>query len=238
MVLLAQDLVFKSGNSSAALVELYSSEGCSSCPPAEAWMSSLRTAPGLWKDIFPVSFHVDYWDYLGWPDRFASPAYTARQRAYASRLGQSSMYTPEFIVNGQEWQRASLGGQSIPSMGAAKSGSLTLTVNDKEKQISAEFAPAGAAPKQALTLNVALLGIDIISHVTRGENAGQKLKHDFVVLGFSSSPLKADASGNYQNSAIALGSATADEPAAIVAWVSQPDGSILQVTGGWMAAGK
>jgi hypothetical protein len=235
-ILLAQDLVFKSTNSATSLIELYSSEGCSSCPPAETWMNNLKTAPGLWKDIFPVSFHVDYWDNLGWPDRFASVAYTDRQRDYASRLGQGSIYTPEFIVNGREWQGNSLAGQTIPAMGAQKSGLLTLTVNVKEKQISAEFAPAGAAPTQVLTLNVALLGFNIVTDVKRGENAGQKLKHDFVVLGFNSSPLKADANGGYQDAAIALGSSTDDVPGAIVAWVSKEDGSILQVTGGWLSS--
>jgi hypothetical protein len=71
----------ESGTTQTALLELYSSEGCSSCPPAEAWMASLRDAPGLWRDFVPVVFHVAYWDRLGWRDRFASEQFTQRQYA-------------------------------------------------------------------------------------------------------------------------------------------------------------
>ncbi|MDB4793761.1 DUF1223 domain-containing protein, partial [Methylacidiphilales bacterium] len=86
MPLRAQDVVFKSNIPTASLIELYSSEGCSSCPPAEAWVNDLKSAPELWKSIFPVVFHVDYWDGLGWPDRFSRADYTQRQRNYAAQL--------------------------------------------------------------------------------------------------------------------------------------------------------
>src|SRR5947207_2933082 len=75
---------FTSGETAATLVELFTSEGCSSCPPADAWMSRLKRNPDLWKAIVPAVFHVDYWDRLGWPDRFARPEFTRRQRLYAS----------------------------------------------------------------------------------------------------------------------------------------------------------
>src|ERR1700712_4295101 len=81
----AEPVKLLSGENRVHLLELYSSEGCSSCPPAESWLGELRTAPGLWRDFVPVAFHVNYWDRLGWRDRFASKEYTARQYAYSSQ---------------------------------------------------------------------------------------------------------------------------------------------------------
>src|SRR5579859_7181132 len=82
----AQDtnLVFESRTQQTALLELYTSEGCSSCPPAEAWLSRLKGSPVLWKDFVPVAFHVDYWDYLGWRDKLGARQFSERQRAYAT----------------------------------------------------------------------------------------------------------------------------------------------------------
>jgi hypothetical protein len=228
----SQDVVFKSSSPKASLIELYSSEGCSSCPPAEAWTNDLKTAPGLWKDIFPVAFHVDYWDGLGWPDRFASAVYTQRQRDYANRLGQDSVYTPEFILNGAEWRRGWFSGQEIPLTGAAKSGSLTVTVLDKK--VSAVYALYTNASTQPLSLNVALLGFNVVTDVKAGENSGRSLEHDFVVLGFRSFPLTSDGNGNFQSETQALKSSTDDQPGALVAWVSRNDGTILQIAGGWL----
>jgi hypothetical protein len=232
----AQDTVFKSSGSSSSLIELYSSEGCSSCPPAEEWTNRLKDAPGLWKDVCPVAVHVDYWDGLGWPDRFARPEYTQRQRDHAARLNQDSVYTPEFVVNGQEWRRGWFSGQALPKEGAEKSGSLALTVNVKEKKISAEYTPGGSAAATGLVLNVAVLGIGITTDVKAGENGGRQLQHDFVVLGFSSTPLSAETDGAFHDSAVEIKSTVNDAPGAIVAWVSNADGAILQVTGGWLSA--
>src|SRR5689334_8314649 len=81
------DKHFTSGETQVALLELFTSEGCSSCPPAERWLGALRDAPGLWRDFVPIAFHVNYWDRLGWPDRFASREATQRQHAYAAVWG-------------------------------------------------------------------------------------------------------------------------------------------------------
>ena len=82
---------FSSGPAQVALVELYTSEGCSSCPPAERWLGELRTAPGLWRDFVPVAWHVDYWNRLGWPDRFSTKEFTARQYAVAAAWRSDSV---------------------------------------------------------------------------------------------------------------------------------------------------
>ena len=99
-------LRFESGEKRVALVELFTSEGCSSCPPAERTLSKLTTHPSLWKTFVPVAFHVNYWDNLGWKDRLASVEFTRRQHTYASGWRSDTVYTPEFVLNGREWQWA------------------------------------------------------------------------------------------------------------------------------------
>src|SRR5215208_4087318 len=81
------------------VIELYTSEGCSSCPPADRWLSTLKTGDGNARAVVQA-FHVGYWDYIGWIDRFASPAFTERQRQIARRNGQSGIYTPQVVRNG------------------------------------------------------------------------------------------------------------------------------------------
>ncbi len=226
----SQDMIFKSSGSKATLVELYSSEGCSSCPPAEAWVSNLKSSPVLWKEIYPVVFHVDYWDGLGWPDRFAQAAFTERQRTYAARLGQASVYTPEFITSGHEWREWFEGGRN--PAGAETMGELSLVVKSSGEAISARFLPAAGAGSESYTLNVALLGIDVLSDVKRGENGGRKLQHDFVVLDFQSKPLT--SAENYASGPVKFSPSTGDSPGAVVAWISDGQGSIVQVAGGWL----
>ena len=94
----ADQLRFESGEKRVAFVELFTSEGCSSCPPAERTLSKLTTHPSLWKTFVPVAFHVNYWDNLGWKDRFASVEFTQRQRTYASGWNSGTVYTPEFVL--------------------------------------------------------------------------------------------------------------------------------------------
>ncbi len=98
-----RNAVFTSPERQVRLIELYTSEGCSSCPPADRWLSGLLTESHLWSSVVPIAFHVSYWDYLGWRDPFASEEYAKRQRIYAS-YGGTNVYTPGFFVNGREWR--------------------------------------------------------------------------------------------------------------------------------------
>lgn len=97
----AGDLIIKSGPQRVSLIELYISEGCSSCPPVEKWLSGLWNDPHLWRSVVPVAFHVDYWDRLGWKDRFAQPSFTAQQYGRATA---GTVHTPAFVVDGREWR--------------------------------------------------------------------------------------------------------------------------------------
>src|SRR5690349_19034423 len=100
----AESVVFQSSENQVALLELFTSEGCSSCPPAEKWLSSLKQSTALWTEFVPVAFHVDYWDYLGWRDPWAAKDFSDRQRNYAESWRSDSIYTPGFVLNGKEWR--------------------------------------------------------------------------------------------------------------------------------------
>ncbi|MGE5209412.1 MAG: DUF1223 domain-containing protein [Alphaproteobacteria bacterium] len=219
---------FESGQTQTTLLELFTSEGCSSCPPAEKWLSSLKSNPDLWKKIVPVAFHVDYWDRLGWRDRFAKPEFTSRQQRYAATWGGDSVYTPGFVVNGKEW-RSWFGGNSMPTT-SAKLGVLRVSLGNDGK-LAATFVPAATQPR-ALTLNVALLGNDLESDVKRGENSGRKLRHDFVVLDLIQTDM-VNKSNRWTGSVTLPTRSSNDKPSAIAAWITG-DGAPIQATGGWL----
>jgi hypothetical protein len=221
---------FESGETQSTLIELFTSEGCSSCPPAEKWLSTLKSSSDLWKKAVPVAFHVDYWNHLGWRDRFAKPEFTSRQQRYAAAWGGDSVYTPGFVVNGKEW-RGWFGGNAMPST-STKVGVLRVSAGDDGKA-SATFIP-DTMQSQPLALNVALLGNDLESDVKRGENSGRKLHHDFVVLQLAKSGMTNQ--GNLWKGTVLLSSnAGADKATALAAWVqSGQTAPPIQATGGWL----
>src|SRR5215471_15461328 len=135
---------FESSDAQSSLIELFTSEGCSSCPPAEKWLSGLKSNQELWKKIVPVAFHVDYWDHLGWRDRFAKPQFTSRQQHYASTWGSDSVYTPAFVVNGKEW-RDWFGGNLTPTS-STKVGVFRVSL-DADGKLGASFVPETRQPR-------------------------------------------------------------------------------------------
>src|SRR5271170_8109481 len=163
----AAPVVFQSSERQTALVELYTSEGCSSCPPAESWLSSLKKESGLWSDFVPVGFHVEYWDYLGWRDKWSSKQFTDRQRAYTSLSHGDSIYTPEFIVNGKEWRDWS-GSKTIPVQPRNQPGILKVS-SDDGVHWRAAFAPDVSLGSH-FEINAALLDSEVGSDVKAGEN--------------------------------------------------------------------
>jgi len=170
--------VFASGKDRAVagappmVVELYTSEGCSSCPPADRWASSLKGQPGL----VVLAFHVNYWDRLGWIDRFASHEATQRQHAWAQASGGGVVYTPQVIVDGRDW-RGWRGRPALPAPRAAASPPALelLRVGDL---VTARIGAMGTAP---LAGYWAVLEDQHHSRVRAGENAGETLRHDHVV---------------------------------------------------------
>ena len=219
---------FESGDTQSSLIELFTSEGCSSCPPAEKWLSALKSSSDLWKKAVPVAFHVDYWDRLGWRDRFAKPEFTSRQQRYAAAWGGDSVYTPGFVVNGKEW-RGWFGGNMTPTS-STKVGVLRVSLGADEK-VSASFA-ADTVQARPLSLNVALLGNDLESDVKRGENSGRKLRHDFVALQLAKSEMTNQ--GNLWTGTVLLPMPSGnDKPGALAAWITE-NTTPIQATGGWL----
>jgi hypothetical protein len=230
--LAAGQTVADSGDRRVSLIELFTSEGCSSCPPAEKWMSGLREAEGLWREFVPVSFHVDYWDQLGWRDGYASREFTARQRAYGAAWGASSIYTPEFVLDGREW-RTGRAVRVLPVAGKSAPGRLAverLAVG----RYRVVFHPVGNYSGGQAAL--ALLGFDRVSAVARGENAGRKLAHDFVVLALREVPLAVGEIAGTWTATVEIAEKAGEGRLAAAAWVTAGGGSQapLQAAGGWL----
>ncbi|OYV00169.1 MAG: DUF1223 domain-containing protein [Burkholderiales bacterium PBB5] len=160
----------QSGPQQRLLVELYTSEGCSSCPPADRWLSSLRGQP----QVLAVAFHVDYWDQLGWPDRFAQPAFTARQQALQRSSGARFVYTPQVLVNGRDWRQW----PQLPAAGVPAQVQL-LAERTGAAGVQLTVSPGAGAPAR-LGLWWALLEDGHQSAVKAGENRGDTLRHDHV----------------------------------------------------------
>jgi len=173
----------------ATVLELYTSEGCNSCPPADRWLSRAKDEPG----VVALAFHVDYWDRLGWTDRFGSAAYTQRQAAQAALNGARFSYTPQVVVDGvdrKDWPVAASAWQ--PARRPAAAVMLTL-VHDGE-EIRATVQPAVGAPAR-LAAYWAVTENGHVSAVKAGENAGVTLKHDRVVREYRPVPAWATAPG-------------------------------------------
>jgi len=219
----------KSSASGATLIELFTSEGCSSCPPAEAWQNNLKKRSDLWTRVVPVSFHVDYWDYLGWRDNLAHPSYARRQRAYQVKGHSRSVYTPGFFVNGREW-RGFFGSRKFVTRNPVAQGKLAVSVNTGGVDVTYSKHPHG---NKSLVLNVVLLGFDIAHQVRSGENSGRTLKHDFVVLHHMQIP---GAGNKAWNVPLKLNAKYRGHKAgAIVTWVSTTqDPRPVQVAAGWL----
>ena len=167
------------------VVELYTSEGCDSCPPADRWLSGLRGRT----DVLAAAFHVDYWDRLGWRDRFADPRYTQRQAALQSVRGARFSYTPQVVVDGRDWR-------GWPELPAARVGPspvrLTLQRDGEGVRWSAEPLPGAPA---RIALWWAVLEDGHRSEVKAGENAGATLQHDHVVRAYGTVPAWAGSAG-------------------------------------------
>jgi hypothetical protein len=219
-------LEFESGEDAVPLVELFTSEGCSSCPPAERWMGELRHEKGLWQDFVPVAWHVNYWDRLGWPDKFAAKKYTARQYAYADQWKAHTVYTPGLVRGGEEWHIRDGG---LNESGFSQGGALKVSVMGEN--VSVNFRATESRSK-GLQVNIARLGGGIASQVRSGENRGKKFEHEFLVLGWTQQPLRSGKALLHLPEV----DPTVNAPRqAIAVWISYAnDPTPIQATGGWL----
>lgn len=170
-----------SGPTLNPLIELYTSEGCSSCPPADRWLAELKAGPAV-----PLALHVDYWDYIGWRDRFADARFSARQREVARRTGGRVIYTPQVVLDGRDfraWSRPDTVMQGI-GQAAAKPARARISLSAEEKSagnwsLRLEGDVAQRQGRAAAYLAVFENGLE--TEVRAGENAGARLRHSNVV---------------------------------------------------------
>ena len=182
--------VGRAGETSASpvVLELFTSQGCSSCPPADRLLSALSSSPELAGRIVPLAFHVDYWNHIGWTDPFSSAEWSARQRDYARVLGSDRIYTPQLLVGGRTDIVGSDRGRAVRAMEGALAAPRAATVK-------LAHAPGGAAtltldvvarlgesaPEGPHRVLVALTESGLETAVGRGENGGKVLRNDHVV---------------------------------------------------------
>lgn len=160
------------------VVELFTSQGCASCPPADAYLHELADRDG----VIALSFNVDYWNYLGWKDTLASPAHTARQRAYARRLGLSGVYTPQMVVNGAAEDVGSKRDTIEQKISIARTTPLPVEVSftDKGETLALDVG-AGSAPGQPVTLWLIRFAMEERVEIAKGENQGRTMVYTHVV---------------------------------------------------------
>lgn len=231
------EVTFRSRPEQVSLVELYTSEGCSSCPPAETWLADLRRDPGLWTDFVPIAFHVNYWDHLGWRDVFATREFTQREYRYAEAWGSASVYTPCFVRNGEEWKSRS---RPAPKRSMTQVGELAVTPSGSgEFRVAFSPHPAANNLPAKLEVSVALLGGGITSSIRAGENSGKELRHEFVVLALTTVTLARSSDGKFAAAVHVVAPTDRAFPTmarrALAAWISPASTLMpLQATGGWL----
>lgn len=182
----------RSAASRVPLIELYTSEGCSSCPPADKWLRELVPKVLSAGEAVPLAFHVDYWDRLGWRDRFASPVYTGRQSEYAKVSGSSFVFTPQVIIAGRNYPAWSSNSRVQDDVHDALKRMPDADITLRQRSVSSARIGfevraqmhQGTNPGD-VRIYAALFQNGLVSDVGRGENSGSRLRHDYVVRGLA-----------------------------------------------------
>lgn len=185
-----------------AVVELFTSEGCSSCPPADELMEKIQE-DNKNRQIYILAFHVDYWDHQGWKDRFSDHEFSNRQRQYADWLNVRTVYTPQVVVNGRSEHVGSDQGPVLQAISEGLSqgpaGTLALTASIARNQLKVNYEGAGQEKNTELVL--ALVQRSAASRVKAGENSGRSLSHVQIVRRLLRVPLDA---GNKKDVSVRL----------------------------------
>lgn len=219
----------------AALVELYTSEGCSSCPPADRWLSSLKAAARSRSDVVPLALHVDYWDYIGWKDPYAKRAFSTRQRAVAALQHSRFVYTPQVLLQGRDfrgWGSIAFE-QAVARINAQPArADISLAIERPDEgvlQIEASAWVPDPQRRAAAALYLAVYQNGLRSRVAAGENEGRTLAHDFVARDWVG-PIEFAADGRARDKrSLALRPGAAASDAGVAAFVQDLDtGEVLQ----------
>ena len=224
----------QSGAHTVALVELYTSEGCDSCPPADRW---LRTLPreGITADkAVALSLHVDYWDYIGWKDPYAKPLFTARQKEASAINKASFVYTPQVLLAGRDFRRWSSGGlaEEVRRINAQPArANIAIQISEAVAgHIEVRGSASALRPEDRAdaALYLAVYQNDLVSEVRAGENKGVTLQHDYVAREWSG-PVALDAAGHAEASlSTALGAGDRGRTGAVAFVQNRKTGAVLQ----------
>jgi hypothetical protein len=209
-----------------AVVELFTSEGCSSCPPADDAVGRLNASE---KNIYVLSFHVDYWNYLGWKDRYSNPAYSNRQQEYGTIFHLDNIYTPQIIVNGKVQfvgsNETQLKETIAESVAEVPDDNIQIKVSPEDNHKIPVTIMSNGNTK--LKLNMALVQNFAKDHIERGENKGKILSHFFIVRDFKVSPNLNDSKTFYLD----LPGDLKSSDCSVVAFLQNPtDGHITAAT--------
>ena len=215
-----------------AVVELFTSEGCSSCPPADALLGALvEEARAAHRPLYALSFHVDYWNDLGWRDPYSDASFSARQRDYAHAFHESGVYTPQAIVDGARGLVGSNEGELRASIERAlieeRAAELTLSVTAGDDPSTANVTFTLTPVVDDAVVAVALVERDVVDDVRSGENAGRTLHHQNVVRAFET--IHAAKQGVV---AIAVPASVRRDRASVIAFVQREDRSVVAASEG------
>lgn len=172
----------QSGDSTTALLELYTSEGCSSCPPADAWLAALRSN-GLYPGrVVPLALHVDYWNYLGWEDPYSQELFSRRQHHLARLQRATTVYTPQFMLNGSEFRRwHNQGEDAIQRVNLTEPrAAIALTLAREANRMDIVAKAHAKDSGDRADMFVVLYENNLSTRIRAGENKGRTLRHEFV----------------------------------------------------------
>jgi len=195
----------RSGPSTAALVELYTSQGCDSCPPADRWLSGLRGQGYGPERVVPLSLHVDYWDYIGWKDPYAKREFATRQRKHAQMKRARIVYTPQVVLQGEDfrgWSGRDFGVAVVKINARPPRARISLSLKRMDghaAQVEVAAQLLDTPIKREPALYLAAYENKLVTQVASGENRGRLLEHNFVVREWTG-PLEFDPAGRLSQS--------------------------------------
>lgn len=223
-----------SPQTTTALVELYTSEGCDSCPPADRWLSSLGTKGYAPDRVVPIALHVDYWDYIGWKDPYARQAFSARQRKMAKLARAAMVYTPQVLLQGQDFRQwgSPAFEQAVAKINARPAKArISLLLDTRQKDHFVVEAAAELLDRLQQADAALFLGAyenKLVSEVKAGENRGRTLPHDYVVLQWAG-PLEFKGTTLVERQRLALLPKAVPAHSGVVAFVqNRASGEVLQ----------
>lgn len=179
-----------------ALLELFTSEGCSSCPRADDLLNKIQTEAND-KPIYVLAYHVDYWDRLGWKDKFSSAAWSDRQRTYARWLQSGSIYTPQIVINGNtecvDWDANTLQGNITQALSTSTDVTIALQATQNNQSLTVAYQTTGNT--KGSQLQIALVQKRAVNKILRGENEGRTLTHAQIVRALATVNIKTNPQG-------------------------------------------